>query len=129
MARKGWQSLSDAYRKRLQKAGISESDYAGGASIKSARGHAATPERPIGYNAKAFPQYSQRRGSLEQQVQQRKEELFGDRPRWNSTKSLMHIRTKPPTFAQMRWFLAAEPDEVWDAIRQDYEGHSWIGYN
>jgi hypothetical protein len=42
--RKGWESLSDSYRKRLTRSGISKSEYQSGKSIAKARGHAATPE-------------------------------------------------------------------------------------
>lgn len=42
--RKGWDSLSSAYKKRLQSNGITKAEYSKGASIAGARGHAATPE-------------------------------------------------------------------------------------
>lgn len=43
MARKGWDQLSDAYRKRLLRNGISQRDYDSGKSLGSARGHATPP--------------------------------------------------------------------------------------
>lgn len=43
--RKGWDSLSDSYRKRLSSNGISRGDYEQGSSLFKARGHKATPER------------------------------------------------------------------------------------
>jgi hypothetical protein len=46
MARKPWQTLTDAYRRRLQRAGITPREYRKGASLKAARGHSKTPERP-----------------------------------------------------------------------------------
>jgi hypothetical protein len=42
--RSGWNQLSDSYRNRLQKKGITESAYTSGKSLESARGHATTPE-------------------------------------------------------------------------------------
>lgn len=42
--RKGWNQLSDTYRKRLQNKGITESQYTGNASLETARGHRTTPE-------------------------------------------------------------------------------------
>lgn len=36
--RKGWESLSPAYRKRLQRGGITKSSYGKGASLHKARG-------------------------------------------------------------------------------------------
>jgi len=39
MARGLWGTLSDAYRRRLERGGISSADYESGASLSSARGH------------------------------------------------------------------------------------------
>lgn len=40
MARKGWDALSDTYRKRLVKSGVSREDYeAGSGNLAAARGH------------------------------------------------------------------------------------------
>lgn len=43
--RKGWDSLSDNYRRRLLSNGISEAEYSQGKKLYAARGHKATPER------------------------------------------------------------------------------------
>jgi hypothetical protein len=43
---RSWDALSETYRRRLQRAGMSRRLYESGASLQSARGHAATPERP-----------------------------------------------------------------------------------
>lgn len=45
MSRKGWDQLSPDYRGRLERAGISRSDYGRGESLSAARGHGSTPER------------------------------------------------------------------------------------
>lgn len=50
MARKAWDQLSEAYQRRLARGGITPAEYESGASLKAARGHATTPERP----ARAF---------------------------------------------------------------------------
>jgi hypothetical protein len=39
-----WEDLSPNYRKRLQRQGISQSDYESGASLAKARGHRTTEE-------------------------------------------------------------------------------------
>lgn len=44
--RKSWESLSPSYRSRLERSGISAESYSQGVSLKAARGHATTPERP-----------------------------------------------------------------------------------
>lgn len=46
-SRKGWQQLSPSYRARLQKAGITKSQYESGVSLSKARGHGQTPEHGI----------------------------------------------------------------------------------
>jgi len=46
MAARKWSSLSADYRARLERGGISRREYESGASLKAARGHKATPERP-----------------------------------------------------------------------------------
>lgn len=52
--RKQWGDLSPAYRRRLERGGITRSDYERGASLSAARGHKHTPERPE--QAKRNPQ-------------------------------------------------------------------------
>lgn len=47
MARKGWNQLSNTYRGRLERAGVSRSVYESGGSLQSARGHGTTPEKPL----------------------------------------------------------------------------------
>lgn len=44
MARKGWDALSGAYRRRLERQGISEQAYASGQSLHRARGHVSQPD-------------------------------------------------------------------------------------
>ncbi|MER6050036.1 hypothetical protein ABT168_21750 [Streptomyces sp. NPDC001793] len=41
-----WKGLDKNYRARLEKAGIDRAAYESGVSLKSARGHRETPERP-----------------------------------------------------------------------------------
>lgn len=48
--RKGWEDLSESYRKRLIKGGISRTDYESGVSLGKARGHAT----PIGIGEKSY---------------------------------------------------------------------------
>lgn len=44
--RREWEALTPAYRRRLERGGISREAYTQGASLRAARGHATTPERP-----------------------------------------------------------------------------------
>ena len=42
MARKGWEALSDSYRDRLTKGGVTRERYESGDSLAKARGHQST---------------------------------------------------------------------------------------
>lgn len=55
--RRGWSSLSDSYRARLSRHGITQAKYESGASLSGARGHKATPEHPIPRNEPVPKQY------------------------------------------------------------------------
>jgi hypothetical protein len=127
--RKGWESLSPGYRERILKAGLTRQDYESGTSIKKARGHSKTPERPTAYDPKKFPQYAAERVRLTQELIRKKERLFGDRPRFNGKRSSEIFAQKPPSLAQLRWALAADESELIDAVRDDYETYYFIGYN
>jgi len=41
-----WSKLSPAYRARLERGGLTRSDYLAGVPLSAARGHSQTPERP-----------------------------------------------------------------------------------
>ena len=45
--RRAWESLSDDYRKRLSRHGITRSQYENGRPLAGARGHGATPEHGL----------------------------------------------------------------------------------
>ncbi|TCO52999.1 hypothetical protein [Actinocrispum wychmicini] len=47
MTRKSWDKLDDAYRKRLEKHGITRSQHEAGVPLPDARGHKRTPEHPL----------------------------------------------------------------------------------
>jgi hypothetical protein len=47
MARKGWDALSDAYRSRLERKGVSKSAYESGRSLHAARGHVSAQEESL----------------------------------------------------------------------------------
>lgn len=129
MARKGWNSLSPAYRARIEKAGLTQADYEAGTSLTRARGHANTPERPSSYDPQKYQKYNAKRSTLTRQVEQRKQELFGDRPRWNKERSDRAIREKPPSLALLRWALEASDEDILDAIRESPETYRFLGYH
>lgn len=55
-----WQTLSPAYRQRLERGGITRAAYESGAPVTAARGHAKTPERPARAlkNPGKYPEYT-----------------------------------------------------------------------
>ena len=128
MARKGWDALSPGYRARIEKSGMTRGEYEAGQSLQKARGHEKTPERPAGYDTKKYPQYAAERAKLTREVERKKEQMFGQSPRWNAEKSRKHMADKPPSLAKMRWVLDADEQDILDAVREDYEAFSWFGY-
>lgn len=127
--RKPWSQLTPTYRARLEKAGLTETSFNAGASIRKARGHAQTPERPAQYNPQQFPTYHGNRRTLLDRLQDRKEQVFGSSPRWNKDRSDRWIREKPPSIAQLRWSVnVASDDDLLDAIRQDPKTFTFLAY-
>jgi hypothetical protein len=129
MARKGWTQLTPAYRQRLEKAGITQSEYESGASIRAARGHQHTPERPTAGTPQTFPKYFQERQRLYLNLERRKLEVFGQSDRWDDSKSKMIIRKYHPSFRLMKWALTATDEEIYDALREQSEDFVWLGYH
>lgn len=71
MPRRGWENLSDTYRTRLERSGVTRSSYESGISLRGARGHAYTPERPAQAYKRptAFRPYLARREQRKQHYQ------------------------------------------------------------
>lgn len=132
-----WQSLSGSYRSRLERAGISQSDYIRGIPLSGARGHARTPERPATAerNPGRYQQYLSNRNSLVNKIQGLKANLFSGRPKWNAQHSRKSIESdpstgKPRSIASLRKILAKleEHDnsrdpfwERWDDVFDELE--------
>lgn len=128
MARKGWDALSPGYRARIERSGMTRGEYEAGQSLQKARGHAATPERPKQFDAQKYPRYAAERAKLARELERKKEQMFGQSPKWNAEKSRRHMTEKPPSLAKMRWVLDASDEDILDAIREDYETYSFLGY-
>lgn len=129
MARKGWDQLSAKYRARLERNGISKSGYERGDSIRSARGHAKTPERPGQGSAVQFPDYWRERNRLSREFALKKERLFGDRPRFSGNRSFRNVRQTKVSMAELRWAIAADESELIGAIVSDAKHYAFIGYH
>jgi len=129
MARKGWDQLKPDYRKRLERNGISKIDYERGDSIKAARGHERTPERPSLSNPQQFPKYHSERQRLINAVVQKKQNYFGTSPKWNPAKAKANLVKHAPSIAKLRWANNASEDEWLDAIRESPQEYSFLGYH
>jgi hypothetical protein len=130
MARKGWDALSPQYRKRLQKAGISKSDYEGGQSLSKARGHERTPEHPNkNINKAKYPTYVAERQRLIREFEAKKQQLWAERPRWNAQRSSKNIRDSRMSNKLLKWALDADEGELIDAIRESAETFRFVGYH
>ena len=139
--RRVWSSLSEGYRTRLSRSGITRADYEAGIPLKAARGHRETPEHPIEAvkHPERFGAYRQRaaelqrkvkektlivrsRSKLQQMLNMRKETLWSARHKWNLDRAVENILRKSdspdgiqkiPTIKTMRMMLAAS-DEEWE---------------
>jgi hypothetical protein len=131
MARKGWSSLSPGYRARLEKNGVSKGDYERGESIKSARGHKATPERPSQAisNPTQYPVYQRERDKLVSDITNKKQHWFSTAPVWNPTRSANKFKKDPPSMAELRRWNSLSRDEWLDAIREDDTAKAYLGYH
>jgi hypothetical protein len=129
MARKGWESLSPGYRSRLERGGISKSAYERGETIKSARGHNSTPERPSLSNPIQFPTYHSERQKLINAVIIKKQQHFGASPKWNPTRAKANLMKYAPSMASLRWAMNADYEEWLDAIRESPAEFAWLGYH
>lgn len=63
--RRDWEALSESYRRRLERGGITRSAYESGASLSAARGHAKTPEKPerVAKNPGKYADYTKRKAA------------------------------------------------------------------
>lgn len=129
MARKGWNALSPGYQARLKKAGISRSDYEEGQSIKAARGHAVTPERPSQANPNTHTAYVTERNRLISRIVQKKQGWFGTSPKWNPTRSMRPFKDNPPAMANLKRWADLSREEWLDALREDDTTTAFLGYH
>ena len=120
--RRVWSSLSPAYQARLSRAGITQTSYESGVSLRKARGHSETPEHPeeaIRQPSK-YQRYRQNVASLQHQVWDRKQRLFDTSYKWHEQRAKENVFRKVPKPEEnmpvlgaraMRKMLAASDDE------------------
>jgi hypothetical protein len=141
--RKGWNQLSQSYRNRLSKGGMTEARYNAGESLKKARGHAKTPEnrRELEKHPEKFGEYRERqaryranRKHIQDRVIEKKRLAFEYTLRWNEENSRDFVRrpkfmtkkigldVRAPTMAYLRKIDAMGLEEFIDyqfEVRQE----------
>jgi hypothetical protein len=97
--RRNWETLSAAYRKRLQSAGVTKQQYESGESLEKARGHGETPERPerAEKNPTKYQKYTAKKQKLIDEIQEFKIAKWSHRPKWNKGRSEMTVKKDPGT--------------------------------
>jgi hypothetical protein len=122
MAR-NWDALAESTRTRYERAGVGRSAYEGGASLKAARGHSATPERPM--EAERNPERYRSYVDIRNDIRELKKELYGDKynDRHKERGGRAHLE-KLRDILEAKIDFAGSWDEFWDEYpeydRDDY---------
>jgi hypothetical protein len=136
MPRSSWDQLSAPYRSRLERGGVSKSDYDSGRSLGDARGHAKTPERPErADNAPdKYREYRARRNTLIAQIAAKKQAAFGTSHKFRGTRSRANVAVNPVTkkavpIADLVKALNADEDAWQDMIADDPKRWAFLYYH
>lgn len=154
--RKAWESLSGPYRKRLERYGITKSQYERGRPLSGARGHGATPEHGIKSarkNPKKYGDYIRKRAVPEVQVPASAEDEAYE---LNAARDAAYINTHSRlkdyfkykrktvlanvyggitsesgpvpgmTLAEARWTANADTEELRSHASPQYRGNPWF---
>jgi hypothetical protein len=110
MARKGWERLTDAYRRRLERGGVTRTQYEQGVSLSKARGHAQTPEHPQQIDLTKHQKYVNTRKQLMAELQRRMHTIF---PAFNDyLNDTEHVRYVHPNITFLRRMLKKNDNEL-----------------
>jgi hypothetical protein len=101
--RRLWDALSETYRKRLLRGGVSRGQYESGIGLSKARGHGKTPEHPREALRKPdkYPEYVAKKGrakpgpterDLIRTVTDKKDRFFGDRFKYDLERQIQYVR-------------------------------------
>jgi hypothetical protein len=126
-----WEQLSREYRERLARKGITPQKHAAGESIKAARGHAHTPERPITKSSEPkFKDYVTDRSDLIRKVARKKRELFAGSEKWQGKRATKNITESTVSNRELRKFLSMGEDYISDPdFDWKDEENSWLWYH
>jgi hypothetical protein len=136
--RKGWDQLSESYKKRLERAGINKKAYTNGASLSDARGHRATPEHPeraykAGKKQHRYGEYRQKRRAkgigrkikadwITEAIQYTRETI-GHVRFYNHNTVINNAERK--TIAQLQATLLMSEDQLRAEARPQYRTNPW----
>jgi len=128
MAR-NWNSLSDAYRARLERGGITRGEYEAGANLSAARGHKATPEHPrqAENDRQRFQAYIFERDRLVQAILREKSQKFSAAANYNAKRSRWNVEHfqdgRARSLASLRRALEALKGQAssWEDMIEDLE--------
>lgn len=132
--RRVWSALSQSYRTRLQRKGVTQAQYESGVSLKAARGHAQTPESPREYarHPDRFKRYRENRKDLVKRIQEKKDLVFGDRFKYDDKRSRKFVKegakdmeVLPPTMKQLRFVDSMSLEEFDDWAYEHREDEDW----
>lgn len=138
MARKGWNQLSDTYRGRLERAGVSRSVYESGGSLQSARGHGATPEKRL-TSFENVPERYRSYAELRRDIVQLKIGIYGrqegDQNKWlrRQLDNMAGMSKAKLEKARDALEIMVEQQLSWDEFREMYPEYDsddwdWLGY-
>ena len=96
---KVWSNLSPNYRARLERNGVTRTQYERGDSLKGARGHANTPENPAEAlrNPDKYEIYIGKRDALIRQIEEFKRQKWGSNDNYNANRARRNISHDPAT--------------------------------
>jgi hypothetical protein len=95
-----------------------------GATIREARGHGTTPERPTaGIGKPEFQEYHERRKELENHVNSLKQEAYGSLPNYNAAGA--EAATHSMSIGEL---AKSEPFDTLDDFIEYYDGEVDDGY-
>lgn len=107
---KSWDNLSQNYRDRLSRAGITKSGYESGSqSVTGARGHAKTPEHPqdVYKNKEKYRDY----------IEKKKEKVKRDGTLRTARERAERYASKPENKRKKPYWPATEETAFWNEYR------------
>lgn len=130
MARKGWDALKRDTRERYERNGVDKAAYERGESLRAARGHGSTPERPsLGKGKPEFKQYHNDRQRLEKEYDKHRHIIWADK----NVKTKNGPRMSPLAkgvipMDVLRWAMGKDANEIIEAIKRDPKRYGGLGY-